>query len=605
MPRNTADVVDHEHDVNAPANDHDHEAQALAAINASWQDEAERTDVMQPRHLLAHALFGRESEFEQLPTTQLPNVPPRAADDPCWDDEREETFAVDFERLAPWHVPEVTSAFPEEEQTEYFERTADFQLLDSRFVAEYTDRHPSLVAPSPAPVAPAAAEPRPVPAARTSNLRPLKKRIGSETIPGRGRSVAPAEPERPSQPVAATPITRSSRVPAHTGRTSRVPSAETQPLRPSRVSRPNYAPAAATSLEYADTVAQDYAVAVSSAFATVPEAHAAALPASHYPAASSGTYARSTASQRLTPVPMTTTYDADLRNLRRRSSSPAWLWTVASALAAVALVLAVRAWSSGTFSVPLMEQPAAAAAVETTVHAISREETGFAITSQPEGARISVDGRATGFVTPARVKRLTPGLHSVQLELAGHFDTTLPAVLQDGATLELAAVQMRPREATPEPATVAATAAAAPQLTAAVPKHVPRARQERRARKRGVTRNAPMPVLEEEREAEPAPAVAEAEGEGTLRINSRPWARIMIDDKFVGNTPQRSLRVAAGSHSVRLVNEPMNMSKSFRIDVRGGETITRVEILQEESGQSSNTPSTSGQTLAKWNPSGL
>jgi hypothetical protein len=88
-------------------------------------------------------------------------------------------------------------------------------------------------------------------------------------------------------------------------------------------------------------------------------------------------------------------------------------------------------------------------------------------------------------------------------------------------------------------------------------------------------------------------------GEGTLRINSRPWARVLIDNKFVGNTPQRGLRVAAGDHSVRLVNEPLNMSKSFRIKIREGETLTRVEMLNEDADQSQATTSRSGDAYAR------
>lgn len=70
-------------------------------------------------------------------------------------------------------------------------------------------------------------------------------------------------------------------------------------------------------------------------------------------------------------------------------------------------------------------------------------------------------------------------------------------------------------------------------------------------------------------------------GFGTLRVNSRPWAQVYVDGQLVGHTPQLGLNVPAGEHNVRLVNNVFAMSKTFRLSVRNGERVTRVETLDE------------------------
>lgn len=72
-----------------------------------------------------------------------------------------------------------------------------------------------------------------------------------------------------------------------------------------------------------------------------------------------------------------------------------------------------------------------------------------------------------------------------------------------------------------------------------------------------------------------------AVNEGTLQINSRPWARILIDGQFMGHTPQRALRLAAGRHRVLLVNDELDMNKYFEITIEPGQVLTRIEVLEE------------------------
>jgi len=68
---------------------------------------------------------------------------------------------------------------------------------------------------------------------------------------------------------------------------------------------------------------------------------------------------------------------------------------------------------------------------------------------------------------------------------------------------------------------------------------------------------------------------------GMLRVNSRPWAQVYVDGRMVGHTPQLGISVQPGEHQVRLVNPMFAMSKAFKLKVRGGQRITRVEMLEE------------------------
>lgn len=68
---------------------------------------------------------------------------------------------------------------------------------------------------------------------------------------------------------------------------------------------------------------------------------------------------------------------------------------------------------------------------------------------------------------------------------------------------------------------------------------------------------------------------------GSLRINSRPWSQVFIDNQLVGTTPLLNLSVRAGQHSVRLVNEEFGMRKTFDVSVRAGESVSQVVSLDD------------------------
>ncbi len=70
-------------------------------------------------------------------------------------------------------------------------------------------------------------------------------------------------------------------------------------------------------------------------------------------------------------------------------------------------------------------------------------------------------------------------------------------------------------------------------------------------------------------------------GTGTLRINTRPASEVYVDGRLVGHTPQMNIQLSAGSHRVTLVNEEFDVRRTISVDVRAGETVTKVVELTE------------------------
>ena len=67
----------------------------------------------------------------------------------------------------------------------------------------------------------------------------------------------------------------------------------------------------------------------------------------------------------------------------------------------------------------------------------------------------------------------------------------------------------------------------------------------------------------------------------TLRIDSQPWARVIVDDVLIGNTPQLAIKLQPGKHMVRLFNPERSLNKEISLEAHAGETIQRVEQLEK------------------------
>jgi serine/threonine-protein kinase len=69
---------------------------------------------------------------------------------------------------------------------------------------------------------------------------------------------------------------------------------------------------------------------------------------------------------------------------------------------------------------------------------------------------------------------------------------------------------------------------------------------------------------------------------GTLRINSRPWSQVYVDGRLIGNTPQMNVPLSPGSHSLKLVNPQLGMSKTLKIKIQNGQVTTKIVELMEQ-----------------------
>ena len=100
---------------------------------------------------------------------------------------------------------------------------------------------------------------------------------------------------------------------------------------------------------------------------------------------------------------------------------------------------------------------------------------------------------------------------------------------------------------------------------------------ERKPRPRETPRPTPAPPVAR---MPAAPTAAAKSGQGVLRLNSRPWSQVSVDGKRVGNTPLMNQPLSAGTHTLRLVNPDFKLVKSIKVQIKAGETLTKVVDLQ-------------------------
>jgi hypothetical protein len=210
--------------------------------------------------------------------------------------------------------------------------------------------------------------------------------------------------------------------------------------------------------------------------------------------------------------------------------------------------------------------------------AAKQVDSGFAVNSMPSGADIWVDGAATGKTTPAKVSGVAPGVHKLQLQLAGHTPFELSVLVPDNGVLQLPTAEL---------AESSAVASAAPRAKAE-PRE-PREHREPREPREPIASSEPKPRRPTHVSAEVEPVAARPEpaaksvggAGGMLRLNSRPWSQVYVDGRLVGNTPQMGLPLSSGNHSIRLVNAQMGLTKTFSVAVKTGQMVTKVVNLVE------------------------
>jgi serine/threonine-protein kinase len=181
-------------------------------------------------------------------------------------------------------------------------------------------------------------------------------------------------------------------------------------------------------------------------------------------------------------------------------------------------------------------------------------------TSDPSGAEVTLirgsERRSIGRTPVAADVDVMGGAWTVRMERAGHEDheslLVLPAGESRGAhTANLTRSEVR-RVASGSPNRAASTSTQETESVSAAPTPVSTASVEPRA----------------------------SGGAGTLRINTRPWSQVFVDGRLIGNTPQMSISLPAGRHTVTLVNSDFDIRETITVEIAAGETTTRVLTLQ-------------------------
>jgi hypothetical protein len=241
-------------------------------------------------------------------------------------------------------------------------------------------------------------------------------------------------------------------------------------------------------------------------------------------------------------------------------------------------------------------------------------EVGFSIRSAPAGAEVWVDGKATDQVTPARLTGVTAGIHRLQLKREGYAPYELQMFVPEATVLQLPTAELV--TAAPAEAPSARAEAEKPKAQGGQgeegesvrPSHA-RSKSNSDANSDdsenghgshvktgsgatshgsrsassspfGAARPAPSsaPPMAA---AAPMPPAAGGGKLGTLRLNTRPWAQVIVDGRMVGNTPQPNLQLPAGKHKIQLVNPAMGLSKTVSVTIKAGQVTTQVLNLAE------------------------
>ncbi len=167
------------------------------------------------------------------------------------------------------------------------------------------------------------------------------------------------------------------------------------------------------------------------------------------------------------------------------------------------------------------------------------------VETEPAGASVLVAGRNV-CTSPCTVELSGAGSHRVRAELAGHVSASRELAVEDAPEkLDFVLQKRAEKVEKPDPGPPPQTA--------------PR---DRDRKGKGKTDKA-------------TPEQADAQEEGSLTLQSRPWARLWIDGKDTGRfTPVAEMTLAAGRHTIRLVNVEENLSAQFTVTIKPGETLS-------------------------------
>ena len=239
-----------------------------------------------------------------------------------------------------------------------------------------------------------------------------------------------------------------------------------------------------------------------------------------------------------------------------------------------------------------------AAAIVAAVLLLGSPETGgLRVDSTPAGAALILDGMERAQRTPALLEGLTPGAHELELVYADGRRWQGEAVIRVGALTRVTAPELPPLPGRLEVATRPKGAqvlvdgvvrGVAPlEIDELVPgAHTVEARVPNQPPQKKKLRVEPGKLAEVSFEfvtQKPArkPARKPVRAFGFANINASPWAKIYIDGRYSGeDTPVGRMRIAAGVHTIRLVNPDTGLKKTLKVTVHKGKTITIAEKLE-------------------------
>ncbi|HEX2572244.1 MAG TPA: serine/threonine-protein kinase [Polyangia bacterium] len=211
-------------------------------------------------------------------------------------------------------------------------------------------------------------------------------------------------------------------------------------------------------------------------------------------------------------------------------------------------------------------------------------DAGFLVTSEPAGAKVSLDGKALAGVTPLRQDDVPAGAHVLLVQL-GERSQARPITLEAGKVGEFHIALAPAAPQAPEPAPPAP--AVKPAVSA--PHHGDShgdAHGERHAPAPAKPQGAATTLAQLAKALQPpAESKPEAAAPGSLRIGSRPWTYIIVDGKETGLTTPQVLPLSSGLHRIKLVNPDSGIEKSFTVEIHSGESLTKTfNNLADEGG---------------------
>jgi len=174
------------------------------------------------------------------------------------------------------------------------------------------------------------------------------------------------------------------------------------------------------------------------------------------------------------------------------------------------------------------------------------------VTSTPPGAIVFLDGKRWEQQTPATIDSVAAGTpHTVILQLTGFKDSEQKVTVPAG-DISKVDVTLEKLEAPPP----------VPPVAAATPAHITKGKK-------------PVHVAQKSGKSPAQEQKTVAQGDGFLLIGTTPYCEVLVDGAPRGVTPLPPLKIAAGKHTITLVNSRFNINRQVTVDVPANETVRK------------------------------